>query len=289
MARMSDTTNDDGEWSLVIRPKKKWLDIDLREIYQYRDLVKLFVKRDFVTVYKQTILGPLWFILNPLFTTIIYSFVFGKLAKIPTDGIPQTLFYYSGTMLWGYFSSCLGSGSDVFSGNAGLFSKVYFPRLTVPISKVFSNLISVIIQFATLMVFYIYYIATGATVRPNWAVLVFPLLLAQLAALGLGFGMIISSLTTKYRDLRQLVGFGVSLWMCATPIVYPLSQIPENLRWIGIINPVTAPIEAFRYSFYGVGGVGLSNWIFSLGLTAILLFSGLVLFSRNERTFVDVA
>jgi len=211
---MSDTTNDDdGDWSIVLRPKSRWLELNLREIYHYRDLIKLFVNRDFVTVYKQTILGPLWFVLNPLFTTIIYSFVFGNLAKIPTDGVPQTLFYYGGTMLWGYFSTCLNSGSDVFSGNAGLFSKVYFPRLTVPISKVFSNLISVGIQFATLVVFYIYFVATGSPVRPTWWILALPLILAQLAALGTGFGMIISSLTTKYRDLRQLVGFGVQLWM----------------------------------------------------------------------------
>lgn len=285
---MSSMENADSDWSLVIRPNRKWLDIDLREIYRYRDLVKLFVKRDFVTVYKQTILGPLWFIMNPLFSTIIYSFVFGKLAKIPTDGIPQTLFYYGGTMLWNYFSACLGSGSDVFAGNAGLFSKVYFPRLTVPISKVISNLISVAIQFATLLVFYIYYVATGASVRPNWLIILFPLVLAQMAALGTGFGMIISALTTKYRDLRQLVGFGVSLWMYATPIVYPLSQVPENLRWVMAINPVTAPIEVFRYAFYGVGGVGLGMLVSSICTTIVVLVAGLILFNHNERTFVDV-
>jgi lipopolysaccharide transport system permease protein len=279
---------DDGDWSLIIKPKKKWLEIDLREIYHYRDLIKLFVNRDFVTVYKQTILGPLWFVLNPLFTTIMFTFVFGGLAKIPTDGVPQTLFYYGGTMLWGYFSACLNSAADIFTGNAGLFGKVYFPRLTVPISKVFSNLISVGIQFATLVIFYLYYAATGATVRPTWWFLTFPLILAQLAALGTGFGMIISALTTKYRDLRQLVAFGVSLWMYGTPIVYPLSTVPEKYRWLMAVNPVSAPIEAFRASFYGVGGATpLMLWT-SIGATIVILFLGLILFNHNERTFVDV-
>ncbi len=285
---MSDTTNDDGDWSLVIRPKSRWLNLNLRELYHYRDLIKLFVNRDFVTVYKQTILGPLWFIMNPLFTSIIYTFIFGNLAKIPTDGVPSTLFYYGGTMLWGYFSTCLNSGADVFSGNAGLFGKVYFPRLAVPVSKVFSNLISVVIQFATLLVFYVYFVARGAPIRPTWWVLAFPLLLAQLAMLGTGFGMIISSLTTKYRDLRQLVGFGMSLWMYATPIVYPLSQMPQKYRWVSIINPVSAPIEAFRAAFYGVGGPTVFMMWSSIAVTFVVLFLGLILFNHNERTFVDV-
>ncbi|MEI6873733.1 MAG: ABC transporter permease [Spirochaetota bacterium] len=280
--------DEDAAWSLVIKPKRRLFDIDLREIYHYRDLIWLFVNRDFVTVYKQTILGPLWFILNPLFTTIMFSFVFGRLAKIPTDGVPQTLFYYGGTMLWGYFATCLNSGADIFSGNSGLFSKVYFPRLTVPISKVFSNLISVGIQFATLVVFYIYYVATGSPVRPTWWVLALPLIVIQLAALGMGFGMIVSALTTKYRDLRQLIGFGVSLWMYATPIVYPLSQVPEQYRWIMALNPVSAPIEAFRSMFFGVGGTSPEVLLSSVVVTIVLLFLGFLLFNRNERTFVDV-
>jgi lipopolysaccharide transport system permease protein len=286
---MSDISKDDDkDWSLVIRPRRKWLDINLRELYHYRDLILLFVNRDFVTVYKQTILGPLWFVINPLLTTIMFTFVFGGLAKIPTDGVPQTLFYYGGTMLWGYFSACLNSGADVFIGNAGLFGKVYFPRLTVPISKVFSNLISVGIQFATLIIFYLYYALTGATVRPTWWFFAFPLLVAQLAALGIGFGMIISALTTKYRDFRQLVAFGVSLWMYATPIVYPFSQVPARYRWVMAVNPVSAPIEAFRAAFYGVGGVSPAMMWMSAGVTIVVLFLGLILFNRNERTFVDV-
>ena len=282
------TTDDAGDWTLVLKPKRKWLDIDLREIYRYRDLVWMFVSRDFVTVYKQTILGPLWFILNPLFTTIMYSFVFGQLAKIPTDGVPQTLFYYGGSMLWGYFSTCLTTASDTFTGNSGLFSKVYFPRLTVPISKVFSNLISGGIQFATLIVFYLVYVLAGASVRPTWWALAFPLIFLQLAALGTGFGMMISALTTKYRDLRQLITFGITLWMYATPIVYPMSQVPAKYKWIMEINPVSAPIEAFRAAVYGVGGTSVGSMAISIVATLVVLFLGLILFNHNERTFVDV-
>jgi lipopolysaccharide transport system permease protein len=289
---MSDAIREnDSDWSLIIRPKRKWLDINLREIYHYRDLIKLFVNRDFVTVYKQTILGPLWFVLNPLFTTIIYSFVFGNLAAIPTDGIPQTLFYYGGTMLWSYFTNCLNSGADVFSGNAGLFSKVYFPRLTVPISKVFSNLVSFGIQFGTLTVFYVYFVATGSSVRPTLLAFAIPLLIAQIAALGTGFGMIISSLTTKYRDLRQLIGFGVSLWMYATPIVYPLSELTRRYPdyvWLMSLNPVAAPIEAFRAGLYGVERPSTEMVMISVVVTVLILLIGLLLFNRNEQTFVDI-
>jgi len=286
---MSDSVNDGEEnWTLVIQPKRKWLDIDLREIIRYRDLVWLFVRRDFVTVYKQTILGPLWFVLNPLFTTIVYTFIFGSLAKIPTNGIPPTLFYYGGTMLWGYFSACLNSAADTFSTNSGLFGKVYFPRLTAPISKVFSNLFSAGIQFATLAVFYVYYAATGAIVRPTWWAFAIPLIFVQLAALGTGFGMVVSALTTKYRDLRQLVGFGIGLWMYATPIVYPLSKVPEKYRWIMVVNPVTAPIESFRAAAYGVGGVSLGQLMTSVAMTCIFVFFGLILFNHTEQAFVDV-
>jgi lipopolysaccharide transport system permease protein len=285
--RVSELAKDEG-WSLVIQPKRSWISIDLRELYRYRDLIKLFVRRDFVTVYKQTILGPLWFILNPLFTTVIYTFVFGGLAKIPTDGVPPTIFYYGGTMLWGYFSACLNAAADTFSANGGLFGKVYFPRLTAPVGKVFSNLISVAIQFATLICFYAYFIAVGTPVRPTWLALSFPLLLAQLAILGTGFGMIVSALTTKYRDLRQVVGFGISLWMYVTPIVYPLSQVPQKYKWVVLANPVSVPIELFRQGFFGVGGIGWLSICISVAVTAVVLFVGLVLFHWSERNFIDV-
>ncbi len=277
------------DWTIVLEPKKKWLEIDVREIIRYRDLVWLFVKRDFATVYKQTVLGPLWFIINPLITTVMYTFVFGNLAKIGTDGIPYLLFYYGGTMLWHYFQSCLTNAADVFTSNSGLFGKVYFPRLVVPISKVFSNMITLGIQFATLLGFLAYYLLTGAPLKLSPWALAFPLLIAWLATLGTGFGMIISSLTTKYRDLRQLVGFGMSLWMYATPIIYPLSQIPAKYSWAFYINPVSAPVELFRVWFYGAGSVPAGMIWASLGMTAAFMFLGLVLFSRNERTFIDVA
>lgn len=289
MSGTIETVAPEENWTLVLEPKKKWLELNIREIIRYRDLVWLFVNRDFATVYKQTILGPLWFVINPLVTTVMYTFVFGNLAKIGTDGIPFLLFYYGGTMLWSYFSSCLTNAADVFTSNSGLFGKVYFPRLVAPISKVFSNMISLGIQFATLMAFFVYYLATGAPIRPSWWTFAFPLLIAWLAALGTGIGMVISSMTTKYRDLRHLLGFGMSLAMYATPIIYPLSQIPEKYSWAFYINPVSAPVELFRIWFYGAGTVPPLMIATSLGMTAAFLFFGLVLFGHNERTFIDVA
>lgn len=279
---------DNEEWTLIIQPKGRWLRINFRELYQYRDLIRLFINRDFVTVYKQTILGPLWFIINPLFTTIVYSFIFGNLAKIPTDGVPQTLFYYAGTMLWGYFSACLNSAADTFTSNSVIFSKVYFPRLVAPISKIFSNLISVGIQFATLVFFYAYFLVIGTHIRPTWALVFLPLIFAQLAMLSLGFGMIVSSLTTRYRDLRQLVNFGISLWMYATPIVYPLSQIPARFRWIILANPLDVPIEGFRVALFGAGNISLTAAVVSTSSTVAIFIIGLLLFSKSEQTFIDV-
>jgi lipopolysaccharide transport system permease protein len=277
-----------NQWSLVIEPNRKWFDIDFWEIYHYRDLVGLLIRRDFVTLYKQTILGPLWFILNPLFTTIIYTFIFNGLAKIPTDGIPQVLFYYSGTMAWGYFSSCLNNSADTFSANAGLFGKVYFPRLTVPISKTVTNLIAAGLQFATLGGFYLYYILSGSPTRPSIYLVLLPVLFLQLALLGTGIGIVVSALTTKYKDLRQLVTFGISLWMYATPIVYPLSQVPSRYLWIMLINPLTAPIELLRQGLFNVGSPSITMVFVSIISTICFVLLGLALFSRNERTFVDV-
>lgn len=290
---MSDSTidkapKDEGSWDMIIQPHDKLLNLRLRELIRYRDLVWLFIKRDFSTVYKQTILGPLWFIVNPLVSTIMYTFVFGQLAGIGTDGVPSLLFYYGGTMLWGYFTACLNDGANVFSNNAGLFGKVYFPRLAVPVSRVFSNVITTGIQFATLMVFFIYYLLKGASIHPTWAALALPVILAWIAMLGTGIGMTISALTTKYRDLKQLVGFGLSLAMYATPIVYPLSEAPKEFLWVFYINPMTAPVELFRQWFYGVGTTTPGMVIGSVVGTLVLFFFGLVLFNRNERTFVDV-
>ena len=277
------------DWSLVIRPRTKFFSVDLKEFIQYRDLVLLFVKRDIQTVYKQTVLGPLWFVIQPIMTTIIYTFIFGNLANLSTDGIPRTLFYFGGTMLWTYFQTCLVNISDTFVQNASLFGKVYFPRLAVPASKIISNMISLAIQTAAIAVFYLYYVLSGAAVRPTWAIALFPVIILWLAVLAAGFGMIISALTTKYRDLRQLLHFGMQLWMYATPIVYPISQLPEKYRWAARINPVSAPIELFRSAAFGVA-VPDSTLLLISALSSVLLFlAGLFLFQRNEATFVDVA
>jgi lipopolysaccharide transport system permease protein len=250
--------------------------------------VFLFVQRDFAVQYKQTILGPLWYVINPLFSTVMYSFVFGNLANIGTDGIPFLLFYYSGSMLWTFFTGCFTSASDLFITNANIFSKVYFPRLTVPISNVFSNGIRVLIQFVLLMVFFVYYLINGAAVPPSWMALAFPALLVWLAAIGTGMGMIISALTTKYRDLRQLVAFALGLAMYVTPVVYPLSRIPGRFAWLVFINPVSAPMELFRLWFFGAGSVSPLMVLSSLGLTLAFVLLGLILFNQNERNFVDV-
>jgi len=280
--------DDEGQWTTVIKPRGKLFSLNFKEIWHYRDLIVLFAKRDIQTIYKQTVLGPLWFVLQPLFTTIIYTFVFGKLANIGTEGVPYTLFYYGGTMLWHYFQAQLTNSMDTFSVNAGLFGKVYFPRLTVPISKMLSNLVATLIQFLTLMVFYAYYLVIKAPIRPSWAILAFPLILLHLAMLSTGFGIIISSLTTKYRDLRHLMTFGINLWMYATPVIYPLSAVKGKLRLLMYLNPVTAPMELFRYAFYGSGEINLIALSASAAFTVAIFFLGIAIFNRNERKFVDV-
>lgn len=279
---------DNEKWDLVLQPKSKLLDLKIRELIRYRDLVLLFIKRDFTTAYKQTILGPLWYIVQPLVSTVMYTFIFGNLAEIGTDGVPYLLFYFAGTMLWTYFTGTLNSASSVFTSNSGLFGKIYFPRLTVPISTTVGHIIKLGIQFACLLVFYIYYLIIGANVNPSWWILAFPLLIIWIGLLGCGIGMVISALTTKYRDLNQLLSFGLSLAMYATPIVYPLSEAPANLAWVFYINPMSAPVELFRIWFYGAGSVPTPMIFLSLGITAVFFFFGLVLFNRNERTFVDV-
>lgn len=278
----------DKEWDLIIEPKRKLLDLPIREVIRYRDLIVLFIKRDFVTQYKQTILGPLWFVINPLISTVMYIFVFGSLAKLSTDGIPQILFYYAGTMLWAFFSSCFTDATNIFVTNKDLFGKVYFPRLTVPISNVFGNLTKIAVQFVFLLIFFIYYLVTTDVLKPSFAILAFPLLLVWIAALGTGMGMIISALTTKYRDLRILVTFALNLAMYATPVVYPISQIPKRFSWVLYANPVSVPVELFRVWFYGAGTVTLGVACISIAETILLLFLGLIMFNQNERSFIDV-
>ena len=230
---------DNDSWDLIITPRKKWYDLQLRDVWHYRDLIALFVRRDFVSRYKQTILGPLWLIIQPILNSLVFTVIFGNIARLPTDGLPQLLFYMSGTVLWHYFSNCLTGTSQTFISNAHLFGKVYFPRLVTPISIVISNLITLAIQFSLFMFFWLLYYFNGSQIYLTTWAFALPLLILLMAGLGLGFGIIVSSLTTKYRDLTYLVGFGVSLWMYASPIIYPVSTIPEKWRWVAAINPIT--------------------------------------------------
>jgi len=275
------------EWTMILRPKRNLLDINLRELWQYRDLIMLFVKRDFVSKFKQTILGPLWFIIQPLLTTIMFTIIFGNIAGIPTNGIPKILFYMTGIVGWTYFSTCLNETSQTFIKNASIFGKVYFPRLALPISIVISNLVSFIIQFVFLCLFLVWFMMKGSEVSPNILVLWIPFLVLLMAGLGLGFGIIISSLTTKYRDLTHLVTFGVTLWMYATPIIYPLSGIPEKYRMFVLANPMTAVVETFKTALLGVGQINYLHLLYSFGFTIVLLMTGVIIFNKVEKTFMD--
>jgi lipopolysaccharide transport system permease protein len=276
------------DWSLIIEPKRHLLDINFKDLWRYRDLIALFVRRDFVARYKQTVLGPLWFIIQPILTTLMFVVVFGNIAKISTDGLPQTLFYLSGIVGWTYFSSCLTSTSNTFVANAGIFGKVYFPRLALPISIVISNLVQFFIQMLLLLSLMVYYAITGANFSPNLYVLLIPVLIIIMAAMGLGFGIIISSMTTKYRDLTNLVSFGVQLWMYGTPIIYPLAAIPESYKIYVLANPVTPIIETFRYAL--LGGSGSFNGmhlLYSVGFTIVVLALGILMFNKVEQSFMD--
>lgn len=278
---------ENKNWTTIIKPKTGWFDINLKELVQYKDLIIMFVKRDFKTMYKQTILGPLWIIINPLLTTLMFTVVFGNIANISTDGMPQIVFYMLGTTVWTYFSSCLTKTSSTFTANAGIFGKVYFPRLVTPISTVISGLINFGVQFLMFLGFMAYFMIKGSPIEPNLWILITPLLLVQLAALALGFGIIISSMTTKYRDLAVLVTFGVQLWMYATPVVYPASQIGGKLKTLMMLNPVSPIVESFRYAFLGSGSIPWNYLGISVVTTLVVLFAGVVLFSRVEKTFMD--
>ena len=280
--------SDSQEWTKVVTAKKRLLDLHLRDIWDYRYLVKMFIKRDFIVAYKQTILGPLWYLIQPVFAAIMHTFVFGKMAGLGTDGVPYILFYFAGTMLWTYFTACLTSCAATFTTNQGVFGKVYFPRLVAPIATCGFHIIRLAIQFFLLAVFYVYYVANGMGVGLSLYALLFPLSVLWIGALGGGLGLIISSLTTKYRDLNILLGFGISVAMYASPVVYPLSQIPEKYAWLAYANPMCAPIEFFRIAFYGVGHLNALIIGSSLAWTLLAVFFGLVLFTRNERNFVDV-
>ena len=279
------------EWDTIIENKSALLNIDFREVWRYRDLLAMYVKRDIITFYKQTILGPLWFVIQPLFTTIMFMFVFGGIAGISTDGIPQAVFYLAGLVCWNYFQDCLSKCADTFNANQAIFGKVYFPRLVVPLSIVISNLIKMAIQFTLFLAVYIYYFASGVDFHVNATLLLVPLLIGMLGCLGLGFGMIISSMTTKYRDLRFLITFGVQLWMYATPVIYPLSVMKNTYPkyiWVLVVNPLTAILETFKYAFTGVGEF---NWLYlsySIAFTILILLFGIIIFNRVQRNFMDV-
>ena len=279
--------SSDEFWTSVIKPKNKLLQVDLKEIWQYRDLFTLFVKRDIITQYKQTILGPVWFFIQPVLTTIMYMVVFGGIAKISTDGLPQPMFYLAGIVCWQYFADCLNKTSTTFTVNQGIFGKVYFPRLIMPLSTVSSNLVRLGIQFMLFIAVYIYFLLVNVNVTPNIYALLIPVLILMLAGLALGFGIIISSLTTKYRDLTILFTFFVLLWMYATPVIYPLSTMSQRMQKIMSLNPVTSIVETFKYGTMGVGTFSWASLAYSFGFMLVLLAIGIVVFNKVQRSFMD--
>ncbi len=274
-------------WTEIIEPRTRLLDLRLAEVWRYRDLVLMFVRRDFVANYKQTILGPIWFLLQPLLTTLTFVLIFGRVAGLSTDGLPMLLFYLSGITVWNYFSETLNKTATVFKDNAQMFGKVYFPRLTMPVSIVISNLVRFGIQFFLFLFFWVYYLFTTAQVHPNGYMLLTPLLIAVMGLLALGLGMIISALTTKYKDLIFLLTFGVQLLMYATPVIYPLSSISEKYRWILMANPMSAIVETFRYAFLGSGFFSWGHLGYSVVFSIVILLLGTVVFNKVEKGFTD--
>jgi lipopolysaccharide transport system permease protein len=276
-----------NEWTDIICPRRKWYDIRLHELWKYRDLIMIFVRRDFVSVYKQTILGPLWYLIQPLITTIVFTIIFGKIAHLSTNGVPATIFYMTGITAWNYFANCLTKTSATFINNAAVFGKVYFPRLTVPVSVVISNLITFAIQFLFLMCFWLYFYFAGNLVTMNIYILLLPVLLVLMAMMGLGFGLIISAMTTKYKDLQFLVVFGVQMLMYATPIIYPLRDIPLVYRRIVMLNPMTSIIETFKFALLDIGTFSWAMLGYSCVFTLLILISGILMFNKTEQRFID--
>ena len=289
---MGSSNNSNNKFQTVIEPKNGWFDLHLKELLQYKDLIFLFVKRNFVSMYKQTVLGPLWAIIQPLLTTVVFTLVFGNIAGLAADGVPSFIFYLSGTILWTYFNQCLTQTANTFVANRQTLGKVYFPRLVMPISTVMSNLISLVIQFTFMVIFLVYYVITDQGCHPNLYILMTPLIVLQLALLSLGCGVIISALTTKYRDLAMLVGFGTQLWMYASPIAYDMGSMAVfapggKYHTLFMINPITPIVNLFRYAYLGLGE---KEWIFygiSWIITLVVLFIGIILFSKVEKTFMD--
>ena len=295
-----ETTINPAEVISHIEPKKKWLDVDIRGLWRYRDLYRMYIKRDLVTQYKQTILGPAWYFIQPMFTTIMYMFVFGGLAGISTDGIPQPLFYMAGITLWNYFSSCFGSCSNVFGANQGVFGKVYFPRLVVPLSSITSNLIRMLIQLMMFILIYAYYVISGKYpltfglvdqlgpwLGSTLTLALLPVLVAMIGLHAMSWGLIITSLTTKYRDLKMLISFGVQLLMYATPVIYPMSFAPAQYQVYLNINPLSPIFEAFKYSCLGVGTFSVGGLLYSALFLCITMFLAVIIFNRTEQRFMD--
>ena len=283
--------NKSEKWDFVIENRSNPFSLEFKEVWRYRDLLTMYVKRDIVTFYKQTILGPLWFVIQPVFTTLMFMFVFGGIAGISTDGIPQAVFYLSGLVCWNYFSDCLTKCSDTFNANQQIFGKVYFPRLIVPLSITVSNLIKMTIQLGLFLVVYIYYYVKLDCFHINPTILLFPLLILMLGCLGLGLGLIISSMTTKYRDLRFMISFGVQLWMYITPVIYPLSVMKNNYShymWVIVANPLTSILETFKYGFTGVGVFDWGYLVYSFIFTLVVLLLGILVFNRVQKNFMDV-
>ena len=285
-------TSPASENEIVIKATRGWQGVDLGEIWRYRDLLFLLVHRDFVSNYKQTILGPLWFIIQPLLTTIVFTIIFGRVAKIPTDGMPPMLFYLAGLLGWNFFSRTLNTTSSTLTSNRGIFGKVYFPRMVVPLAAVVSSFIALAIQLVTLLGFLLYFkffTSAGPSIQPGWDLALFPIVVLQISALGLGVGLWLSALTAKYRDLGFLTGTLVQLWMYATPIIYPISQIPEKWRWVSSLNPMEMPVLTIRCMFLGQSGVAAGDFTFSIFISLAVLATGVIAFNKVEKTFVDIA
>jgi lipopolysaccharide transport system permease protein len=278
---------DQQEWTEIIEPRTRLLDLGLKDVWRYRDLVALFVRRDFVSTYKQTVLGPIWFFIQPLLTTLTYVIIFSNVAKLSTDGMPALLFYMAGITVWNYFSTSLTSVSTVFTANAAILGKVYFPRLTMPLSIVLSNLVRFSIQLGLFLLIWAYYLITDSNIHPTWAIALTPVLVILMGLLSLGLGMLFSSLTTKYRDLAMLLIFGVQLFMYATPIIYPLSSVPAKYKMLILANPMTAIVETFKFAFLGVGAFSWVNLVYCTGVTIFFLLLGTVVFNKVEKSFTD--
>ena len=274
------------QWDSVIESRHSLFDINLKELWHYRDLLVLFVRRDFVTVYKQTILGPLWFFIQPLLTTITFTIIFGNVAQLSTDGAPKVVFYMAGITLWGYFSTCLTTVSGVFNANAGIFGKVYFPRLIMPLTIVISNLMKFGVQFL-LFVCFVGYFTLQNQIHPNSWILLTPLIIVLMALISMGIGLILSSMTTKYKDLNQLIGFGVQLFMYATPVIYPSSSVPQNYQWVVELNPLVGLFDYMRFAYLGVGTFSISDLIYPSVFSIVILALGVLVFNKTQKTFMD--